>query len=299
MGIPERSLRQQSCQYEYPSPIKIESDAGIYFTIPSSIIFNKGIGDKRITAFSFFIIRRGLDCRLTFSINSIVEWTKRKPDRHSSGINKKFANTIEKLNEEGYITLSGKLGNSSCTEAYFNLEKVSKECEYDRFAIIYLDEIKKIFNYKNPNSKDAFLNSDVILLVFAYLRMMITRRRNKLRPEEVNLDNNNDHNHDIEVRKQRYPDAYDCYYYEIADALGISQRSVSKIIEVLKELKLIYYEQLPRIKRDDKWLTNQTIFCNYYKREKNYLLISGEEYYLQEIQSKKKKLDTIKKQEKI
>lgn len=280
-------------RYEYSSPVELDAISGNYFAIPASIIMDTDMTEKRATVFSFFSIYRGLNSSLFFSINNIVKWTGKQPNRHTNGINSKIIQVIECLRDEGYLTLSEELNNSSCIEATLNLFKISEECDNDRFAIIYLDELKQIMDYKNPNAKDVFLNSDVILLVFAYLRMKIYRRRNKLFLEEISIDNQNNHQLDIDTRRLRSPDAYDCYYYEIAEELGLTARTVSKAVDVLNELGLIYSESLPRIKYENKWRTDHTVFCNAYKREGNYLLISGSEYYLIEIENKKRKLNIV------
>lgn len=279
--------------YEYLSPTKLDSASGNYFAVPASIILNSDMNEKRVTAFSFFSVRRGLDCCLTFSLNNMAKWTGRKPNRHENGINDKFAQVIEHIEDEGYITLSGKLGHTACTDACLNLDRISEECEHNRFAIIYLDELKKILEYKNPNSKDSFLNCDVVLLVFAYLRMLIFRRRNKLLPEEIDVDGKNDHKYDIERRRARSPEAYNGYYCDMADELGMTARTFSKAVEALNEMGLIYSESLPRVKYGDKWKTTHTIFCNAYKREGGYLLDGGEEYYISEIERKKNKLNIV------
>ena len=280
-------------KFEYSSPVELDAIGGNYFAIPASIIMDTDMTEKRATVFSFFSIYRGLNSSLFFSINNIVKWTGKQPNRHANGINSKIIQVIECLMGGGYLTLSEELNNSSCVEATLNLSKISQECDNDRFAIIYLDELKQIMDYQNPNTKDAFLNNDVILLVFAYLRMKIYRRRNKLFLEEINVDNQNNHQLDIDTRRLRSPDAYDCYYYEIAEELGITSRTVSKAVDVLNELGLIYSEPLPRIKYENKWRTDHTVFCNTYKREGNYLLISGNQYYLTEIENKKRKLNIV------
>ena len=277
--------------YEYPSPVKLDSVLGNYFAIPASIILDTDINEKRAAIFSYLSTRRGIGCELSFSINNIVKWTGKKPDRHSNGVNDKTIQVIEYLEDIGYLTLYDKLDNASCIDAYFNLAKVSKTCEHERFAIIYIDELKHIMDCKDSNP-------DILLLVFAYLRTMIYRRKNKLMPEEVNVDNKNDHEYDIRLRRINSPDAYYCFYQDIADQLDISARAVSKTIETLSELGLIYYETLPRIQREGKWRTDPTIFCNTYKREGSYLLASGSDYYLTEANNKKKKIlktKTIKK----
>ena len=290
-------MLDRSGSYEYPSPIELDSISGRYFRMPASIILKSDMNEKRATVFSFFSIRRGLDCNLLFSVNNIVKWTGKQPNRNANGINNKIIQIIKQLTDVGYLTLSEELTNSSCIEANFDLDKISRECDNNRFAVIYLDELNKILNYQNPNSKDAFLNNDVVLLVFAYLRMIIYRRRNKLRPEDLNIDNKNNHQYDIEFRKLNIPDAYNCFYSDIANDLGISDRVVSKVIDILNELGLIYSEPLPRVKYNcgnkEKWRTDHTIFCNMYKREENFLLATGSDYYLNEVENKKKKLNLI------
>ena len=283
-------------KYEYPNPIKLDTISGNYFVVPSSIILNTDIDDKRVTVFSFFSTRRGLDYCLSFSVNTIVRWMGKKPNRNSNGINNKIIQIISSLNQGGYLTLYNNLSNASCEiDSMLNLNKITEECNHKRFAVIYLDELKQILSYQNLNAKDAYLNSDVILLVFAYLRMKIYRRRNELLPEEFNLDNKNDHDYDIESRKQISPDVYNCFYCDMAKELGLSARVVSNAINVLNDIGLIYSEPLPRIKwydgKNEKWRTDHTIFCNTYKREGSYLLASGEDYYLTEIKNKKKKLN--------
>ena len=280
-------------RFEYSSPVELDAISGNYFVIPASIILDVDMTEKRTSVFSFFSVYRGLNSSLFFSINSIVKWMGRQPNRNANGINNKIIKVVESLRDGGYLTLSEELNNSSCIEAVYNLSKISEECDCDRFALIYLDELKQIINYQNPNPKDSFLNSDVLLLVFAYLRMKIFRRRNRLFPEEINVNDKNNHQYDIGARKLRSPDAYDCYYFEIAEELGLTARTVSKAVDALSELGLIYSEALPRIKYEDKWRTDHTVFCNMYKREGNYLLASGEDYYLTEVENKKKKLNIV------
>lgn len=280
-------------RYEYASPVELDDVSGNYFVIPASIVLNTYVDEKRAAIFSYFSTRRGISCELAFSINNIVKWIGKKPDRHVNGINDKTIRIVEYLQDEGYLTLSEELTNSSCIDAIFNLSKISQECDQDRFAVVYIDELKHILNYRNSNSKDSFFNNDTILLVFAYLRMKIFRRKNRLSPEEVNVDNKNNHKYDIEARRLRSPDAYDCYYCDIAKKLGLSPRAVSKAIHALNELGLIYSESLPRIRYEGKWRTDRTIFCNVYKREGSYLLDSGSDYYITEVKNKKKKLNII------
>lgn len=273
---------------EHPNQAKLEGDSSIYFRVPASIILDKDSDERRISTFSFFSIRRGMDNSVTFTINGMAKWLNKKPDRHSGGTNDKLSIETTRLAEQGYISLSGKLGNTSEADAVFNLSKVSNECDSDYFSIIYLDELKKILSYNSKGTdKGGFKGTDAILLVFAYIRMKIIRRRNRLFPEEIGSKGME---HDIKSRRSKNPEAYDCFLYEIADDLGLSTRAVSNAIDALSEMKLIYSEQLPRTSNNGKWQTNRTIFCNWYKRENGSLLTSGEDYYLSEVKNKKNKL---------
>lgn len=267
---------------EYSSPTKLEIK---YFSIPASIILNTNINDKRVTIFSYFSKRKDLENELLFSINHIVKWMGKQPNRTANGINSKIIEIVQYLKDQGYLTFSEEL-NNALIDAVFNTDKVQQKCDEDIFAIIYLDELNKILNYQS----NVFSNTDAILMVFAYLRMKIYRRRNNLTLQEINVNNKNDHKYDIESRRLISPDAYNCYYYEIAQELGLSNRIVSKAVEALRNLNLIYFEPLPRVKYGDKWKTDHTIFCNTYKREGSYLLATGEDYYLTEVKNKRKKL---------
>lgn len=265
-------------RYEYTSPIRLDIISGNYIIIPSAIILAKDIDIKRLLTFAYFAVHRGLNCNIVFSLSHILQWMGKRSDRHKNGINDKILCSIRYLQTENYLS-EFDLSSSGYINAQFNLSKVQEECDKDRFAVIYLDELQLIINSVNTNSS-LYFNHDVILLLFAYLRMKIFRRRNQLLPE----DNN------IALRKINNPEAYNCYYFEIAKELNISVRAVSNAIKALNDLGLVYSEALPRIKYNNKWRTDHTLFCNMYKREGNYQLASGEQYYLTEIKNKRNKL---------
>lgn len=281
-------------KYEYPNQVKLEGLSGRHFAIPSSIILDDSMGDKRVTAFSYFATKRGMDDEVMFTVNDMAEWSGRKPNRIKNGVNDRFMQVVERLADDGYLRISGKMSHASPAKATFCFDRVGEAIDENRqFAIIYVDELKKILEYNDFNSKDSFFNCDVILLVFAYLRMMIFRRKNEMLPSQRNVDGKNDLNYDIEVRRLKYPEAYNAHYNDIALVLDISERAVSKAVEVLDKLGLLRFENLPRVKHGDKWRTGQTVFCNAYKREGVCLLDCSDEYAKREISNKKKKIDQL------
>ena len=277
--------------YEYGDKIALDGRSAISVPIPESVIFDSDGGDKLVTAFMFFYVTRGIDCRTMFTVNWMVEWSGKKPDRHTGSINDKFANAIDRLVDIGYLSLDGKPSNSKKCVATFDKGKVSGSCDGGYFGLVYLDELDKIISWTPTCGRDV--DNDLLLRVFAYLRRKIVRRRNEMFGDEIDCDGRNNHTHDVEQRRLKKPDAYNGYYCDMADELGISPKAMSRAVDALCDMGLIYVEQLPRTKADGKWRTNCTVFCNSYKREGGYLLASGAEYYAVEVANKKKLLRSI------
>lgn len=278
---------------EFP-PVLLVGDASKYVSIPSSVILNKDLDTTRVAAFAYLMFRRGLDDCLYLSINAMIRWFQKKPNRNKNRINDKVWRTLNAFKEAGYVSYADNAFQSNeaiawgqFEEIVFNTSKVSLENSHYRFATIYLDEVKTIMHYTG-NPKDVYLNSFSLLLVLAYLRMLIARRNNVYRLDE-----------DIYEKQLQCPEAYNGYYKDMADDLGMSVRTFSKVIDCLQnELGLIRYEGIGRTKfitekGEVKWKTNHTIFCNSYKREKGYLLTSSNSYFETEIANKKTKLKII------
>lgn len=266
-------------KYEYyRSPLKeLESK---YIYMPLSIITGTELDIKRAAVFAYLRIHCGLNNIVGFTVPDIVEWCGGKIDKRINGTNDKFLTTMDALNDRGYLTYLTKRSRSSFMKCEFNTDYYFEECS-DGYAVLYLDEIKKIMNYKKEGSENTSLNNATMLLVFAYFRNKIKRRPNELKPEERNPEG-------IKKRKERLPDAYYGNVNDIADEIGIHKQTLSKIIDILEyELELIVTDRPYRIKNeDDEYRTPPTIFANAYKREDKYLLSTGKEYGRKEIELK-------------
>lgn len=280
-----------STQYEYSITTDLNGDEAVYIMIPSDIFWTNEANWHLISVFSYFAVKRGLDNTVNFSVNGIVRWLCRQENRNKSGINSKVIECLKYLELNGYLSIANPLDNASINEAVFNVEKVRKECDGKSFVILYLDEIRKIMNYQKSKREEYHFGSEVVLTLFVYLKLCTFKRPNKLRVEEVGGGGQKD----IDHRKRESPEAFDAYYYQIAEDLGLSSRTVSGAAKVLSDLGLVYYEELPRYKHKDEWRTDHTIFCFMYKREKGKLLASGKSYYETEIENKKKKLALYRK----
>lgn len=273
--------------YEYDaSPLM--GMASKYISVPMSIITDKELDTKRIGIFSYLRVRCGLDDIVHFSIPDAVTWCGNKPEKGVKGINSKFLDVIDSFANRGYLTYLTEPNRTACMKCEFNMDYFQKECIDNGFALIYLDEIEKIMKYKKENAKDGFLTNSAILLVFAYLRYKINRRPNKLRLEERDDEG-------IANRKRVFPDAYADSLSNISGELGISSKTLSKIIDILEcNLGLIVTDRAYRIKNDnDEYRTPYTIFANAYKREGRYQLNVEKDYSRIETENKSNLLKNI------
>jgi len=266
-------------KYEY-SRILLDESQSKYIYVPLSVIADTELDVRRVCVFSYLRIHCGLNNMIGFTVPDVVEWCGGKPDRRTNGSNDKVLSTIDTLKDRGYLTYLTEKSRSSYMKCKFDMEHYYEDCS-NGYAAIYLDELEKIMDYKRENLKDNTLNSATILLVFAYLRNKIRRRPNELKPEERSSEG-------IKKRKERLPDAYGSNIVDIANELGISSKTLSKIIDILEqELELIVTDRAYRVKnKDDEFRTLPTIFANVYKREDKYLLNTGDDYARTEIEVK-------------
>lgn len=231
-----------------------------YVKIPREIIYNKDIGNKRVIIFSYLCSRRALDDTVAFSISELCHWSYLKPNYHDGKINHKYLEVLELLSHYGYFIdcpnfqkLAREKKNST---DYYNLTVNNEKFDIpDNFGIIYFDELEKILNFKEE-LKDtdidlARMSSAYILLLFSYLRVNMNRN-----PEKPLC----------------------CYrfYQKISEDIGLSERYISRIVEILDVMNIIKYQEGKRIryeKDDNKYgfLTTPKVFADFkhYKKDEH------------------------------
>lgn len=266
-------------KYEY-SQVQLEGLSSKYIYIPLSVILDDELDVKRVGILSYLRIHCGLNDVVNFTIPDIVEWCGMKPNKRANKSNDNFLSIIDSLSDSGYLTYLTETSKSSYMKCKIDSAYYYDECS-NGFAILYLDEIEKILNYKKENSNDNVLNNTTILLVFSFLRHRIRRRPNELKPEERTPDG-------IKSRRERLPEAHSGNINDFANEIGISSKTFSKIIDILEyDLHLIVTDRAYRVKNEDnEYRTLPTIFANAYKRDDRYLLITGDNYSRTEIELK-------------
>lgn len=275
--------------YEYTTVTELTGSAARYMNIPKSIILDDEMDSRRVAVFAYIyscIGRWDNVCR--FNLPNMVKWCGNKPKNGKDGINGKFLNTIDELSDRGYLTYLDNEIDVKYIECEFDHDYYYDDYMSNGFAVIYFDEIEKIMNYKKEK-KDNLITNSIILLVFAYFRYRIIKRPNELKTKngERNTDGTNNISVDIKKRKTERPDAYEDTFANIANLLGISDKTLLKAVDILEQLDLIVTDRAYRIKDEKgKYHTPKTIFANAYKRERKYLLADGEEYSRTEIENK-------------
>lgn len=154
-------------------------------------------------------------------------------------------------------------------ESYPNFEKLAKEkknsTDYynikiniekfdipDSFGIIYFGELERILNFKEE-LKDVKINGeeiDTTRMSSAYILLLLSYLR-------VNMNRNPDK-------------PLCCYrlYQKITEDIGLSERYISRIVEMLDVMNIIKFQEGKRIrykKQDDKYgfLTTPKAFADY------------------------------------
>lgn len=262
--------------FEFADGTRLTGDSSILCRIPIGVMELSRSCPKATSVFCALFMRKGLAGEIAFSSNMLVSWLGLKPDRHEGGSNDKVSKAVDALATAGYVKVGGRLSNSSVVEAVFSTDKVFKECDEGHFSKVYYDEFKKICLH--GGSKD----SDSMLRVLSWLRVRVPWRRNRLMPEDV-ADG-------VERRRRLFPEAYDGYFKDMAEELGMSERVVSKAVSSLEDIGILHCERLPNVSCDGKWRTGRVIICNAYKRDAGMLLASGREYYDKEIEYKKMRI---------
>lgn len=188
-----------------------------YLYIPSSIILNKELDAKRVAAYAFFLVYHGRDMELMFSLNALISWCGYVPNAHTGRMNEKFIALINELENIGCIKCEDDISIKPYTRllrATVNAKWWQDAMNSGQYAKVYLDEIEKILqcHKKSENDTSTMVGKD--MLVFAYLKMNM-------------------------VKNSDGKSVYRGFYKSIASDVGLSEKSVSKIIRNLQEKGMI------------------------------------------------------------
>lgn len=256
-----------------------------YVKIPREIIYDKDLEDKRVIIFSYLCSRRALDDTVAFSISELCHWSHLKPNYHDGKINHKYLEVLELLSHYGYFDncpdfqdLAKEKKNST---DYYNIKvNIDKFDIPDNFGIIYFDELQKILNFKEEL---VYENIDITRMSSAYILLLLSYLR-------VNMNRNPDK-------------PLCCYrlYQKITEDIGLSERYISRIVEILDVMNIVKYKECKRIRyktEDDQFgfLTTPKVFADYVhyiKDEKGVPIVDSNYDYKSEIQKQLEIIETV------
>ena len=223
-----------------------------YVKIPRQIVYDTSLSDKRVVIFAYLCARRALDDTVAFSTTELCRWSNMKPNYRDGKINQKYYEVLSKLSQHDYFVSCpdfNMLGKEKTNSSKFQIMQLNIE-KFDvanGFGIIYFNELQSIFRFKEElkySGIDLYrMSSSYILLLLSYLRVNMNRDSDK-------------------------PQC--CYrlYKTIAADIGISERYISRAVEILNALNIIdnYECKRTRYVKDDgtiSFYTNFKIFADY------------------------------------
>jgi hypothetical protein len=284
------TIKTEYGSWESLSSKILVDERSYYIYLPEVFILDKERSEL-ILPLTYLLFKRGIDNTIICSLSYITKQCGYKYERKRD--NGSFIDKIKQLQELGYIEVNNKFYSNPYDfyEIKFNYNLIKKLLSEEYFIILYKDEFQKIIDYKVNVQKRLDVGN--LLKTFCYFKKIINKRNNEFSNVEEGMT--------LQERKiNPYKiEAFDDYYYKLSDKLNMTDKTFSKMVVILKELNLIYYEKLPRIKYSKngkvEWRTITTIFSLTNKRElhnKNiYLLAEGEKYYKAEINNKIKALN--------
>lgn len=213
-----------------------------FAAIPSDLILDKDLGDKRIAAYLaiFFSGWNG------GQINQLVQYSKFSVCRDRAGVLNQFKILIEKFISHNYLIRDRGI-------VYIDQSESSSIIQYSEFQRILLMREESVHS-------GTRINHAHILLLLAYIRFRMT------------------HLPDV-------PGIYFDLLKNISENTGLSVRSITSGLKILKELNIIHNAELPRYQdKDGFWHANYRIFVNMEQDGKqldwNYAANRGREYIL-------------------
>lgn len=247
-----------------------------YVKIPREIVCDVEMEKERVIIYAYLCARRALDDTVAFSVPELVQWTGLKPNSHRGKINHKYLDTLQSFAERGYFTdfpdfeelKSAKRSLHTYYKVKLNIDLFDNP---DWFGMIYFDELQRIIHFKET-LKEIYgdindlsrMSASYIMLVLSYIRSNICRLPDK--PQS-------------------------CYrnYNTIAADIGLSERYIAKIVELLDVMGIVKYQEIGRYRYKTSdgnyvFITSPKVFadCRRFKKDQHNNMVLDSEYDYQE-----------------
>ena len=234
---------------------ELTGNAAKFVFVPIELITEWNNNRWLVAMYIYSQIRMGLDDRCQIVASDAVKWIGKKKNNNITGVNTKMSAAMYDLIELGYVK---KTEEKSWYQVIPEM-RTGRE-GFNRYTILYLDEIERIINYCKENNEP---HVEKVLLLFAYYRINIFRKK---------LGGTAD-----------YAEIYADYFTNIARKTSMTNKTVVWATDILEKVKLIVHVTPNPRRVNGKWRTDKTVFVNYEKRNNTKLLLSGADYYKAEL----------------
>lgn len=221
--------------------IKTENVNDNYIKYPREIIEMKNLDIRRIAVFTYLAKYRTLSDHVNMSLNNLIQKSGYKVNRNVGKMNDQMIIILDTLKNLDYFTLvEGKYSGDKFCTLYLNTKKFDVGKGY---CCISLKELDLLFSHKSNKNNTSFSN---LILTLAYIRV------NKLRRSEYQQSS-----------PKKKPEFFYRQIKSIASDIGLSERTVSKCIQVLNDLDIIVSKPMLRYKdKHGHWHTDVTLFVD-------------------------------------
>ncbi len=225
----------------------IKLNEGAFIKFPKEILdISKDI-PLIVPTYIYVYIRRGLDDVIDTSINKILSFSRRKPDRHKNKTLEQYSLALQWLLGSEYIYIDEDLSMCGLRDDIHITINRDVVDTIERFGLIYLNEYYCIRDHIVENKLGA--SSSIIWRTFLYIRLNMSKRTgDKIQNKKAN------------------PEMYYNTYRGLEYKLKHHWQSISKANNVLNSSGVLYSEELPHFQNDNgEWRSRVHIFVNKYE----------------------------------
>lgn len=216
--------------------------------IPRNIIEQKN--GMLLMLYCYISFNRTIKNQLFLNSNHVFDFLKFSTKQQKKSTTE-FLNALFWLEENHFLTQEHSFEKTRILSNVYNLD-FDKFNPNQNYTIIYDIELKQLLSNTQFNKSTKYQ----LLLLLSYIRINMAVRSKQTFYSSKNI--------------QHKPQVFFTYQRKIKDFLGVSDKTLLKLVNILKNNELIEYQILPRFQdKNENWHTHFTIFADKYKYKWN------------------------------
>ena len=216
--------------------------------IPRNIIEQKN--GMLLILYCYISFNRTIKNQLFLNSNHVFDFLKFSIKQQKKST-VEFSNALFWLEENDFLTKEFSSDKTRTLSNIYNLN-FDKFNPVQNYTIVYDIELNKLFSNTSFNKSTKYQ----LLLLLSYIRINMAIRSKQTFHTQKNI--------------QHKPQVFFVYKKKLKDFLNISDKTLLKLINILRDNELIEYQILPRFQdQNDNWHTHFTIFADKHKYKWN------------------------------